>query len=332
MTTVRIIKDWSTPDIFRQTPGCTGVWDGIRFHEEDLASDYVIVLNTPLEKTRVDCAPANLWLMIQEPPNEEVGWLHNGGSQYARIYTTDPTRKGRGVIHSQTALPWHVGKDYDSLKAMGPAEKTGSLSWITSSKNDTSGHRVRMKFLERLLERDLPFDLFGRGFTSIGDKWDGLAYHKYSLAIENYPTPYYWTEKISDCFLSWTMPIYYGCTRIAEYFPPESMAKIDIKDPDAPAIVEDIIQSERWKKNIDAIEYARNRVLDEYQIFPFLRNEIVQHRDRNALNSHAKSWILQPTEQPVSTITKLKNKLGRSKLYQFVREIYRNAASRRPRS
>ncbi len=329
MTTVRIIKDWSTPPIFRQTPGCTGVWDGIRFHEEDLASDYVIVLNTPLAKTTVDCAPSNLWLMIQEPPNEEVGWLHNGSRQYARMYTTDPARKGRRVIHSQTALPWHVGKDYDTLKAVGPAEKTGALSWITSSKNDTSGHRVRMTFLERLRARDLPFDLFGRGFTPIGDKWDGLAHHKYSLAIENCSTPYYWTEKISDCFLSWTMPIYYGCTRIFDYFPPESMAQIDINDPDAPALVADIIHSERWKKNMDAIEYARNKVLDEYQIFPFLRNEILRHRERNASNSRAKSWVLQPTAQPVSPITKLKNKLGRFKLYQYVREIYRNAASRR---
>lgn len=329
MTTVRIIKDWATPPIFRQTPGCTGVWDGIRFHEEDLASDYVIVLNTPLEQTRVSCAPANLWLMIQEPPNEQVGWLHNGSRPYARMYTTDPTRKGRRVIHSQTALPWHVGKDYDTLKAVGPAEKTGSLSWITSSKNDTSGHRVRMTFLENLLEKKLSFDLFGRGFTPIGDKWDGLAHHKYSLAIENCSTPYYWTEKISDCFLSWTMPIYYGCTRISDYFPPESMAQIDINDPDAPAMVADIIHSERWKKNLDAIESARNKVLDEYQIFPFLRKEILRHRERNASNSRAKSWTLQPTAQPVSPITKLKNKLGRFKLYQYLREIRKNAASRR---
>ena len=30
------------------------------------------------------------------------------------------------------------------------------------------------------------------------------------------------SEKIADCFLAWTMPIYYGCPRIAEYFPAES--------------------------------------------------------------------------------------------------------------
>src|SRR5687768_17715451 len=52
--------------------------------------------------------------------------------------------------------------------------------------------------------------------------------YRYSLAIENFSGPYYWTEKVIDCYLSWTMPLYFGCTNLADYFPAESFVQIDI--------------------------------------------------------------------------------------------------------
>ena len=319
---VRIVKNWSNPYIFRQTPRSSGVWDGIRFFEEDLPSDYVIVLNTPLDNTRIECPSENVWLIIQEPSNEETCWLHNDGKQYARIYTTDSAQRGTRIVYSQPALPWHVDKDYDFLKKVGPAEKDKTLSWITSSKKNTAGHRDRMTFLEALNSK-VSFDLFGRGFTPINDKWDGLAYHKYSVAVENYSSPYYWTEKISDCFLSWTMPIYYGCTKITEYFPPESLLQIDIKDTNAIEIITDVIHSDRWKKNIDAIEYARNKILDEYQIFPFLKSEIDKHHNVHLSKPHSIPRILKPTEIPVSPMTKLKHRLGKYPTYRFLKRVYK---------
>jgi hypothetical protein len=239
------------------------------------------------------------------------------------VYTTDSAKKGARIVHSQPALPWHVDRDFDFLRAVGPAEKQKDLSWITSSKNDTAGHRERMTFLERL-QQNLSFDLYGRGFVPIKDKWDGLAYHRYALAVENHRGPYYWTEKISDCFLSWTMPIYYGCTRITEYFPAESMIQIDIKDPHTPEIIKDVIRSGIWKKNIDAIEYARNKVLNQYQIFPFLKDEICRHRYKAPSISPPRPWIIQPTEKPINPITKLKNRLGKYPAYQFAKRLYRS--------
>jgi len=47
-----------------------------------------------------------------------------------------------------------------------------------------------------------------------------------------------------------------------------AMISIDINDLDAFNIIKDSTQRELQKKNIDAIEFARNKVLDEYR-FPF---------------------------------------------------------------
>ena len=42
--------------------------------------------------------------------------------------------------------------------------------------------------------------------------------YQYSIAIENSRQTHYFTEKLLDCLLTKTIPIYYGCPNIAEYF------------------------------------------------------------------------------------------------------------------
>lgn len=199
--------------------------------------------------------------------------MHRGRDHYARIYTQDSGLTGSRYIHSQPVLPWHVNRDYDWLISAPVPEKVKQLSWVTSSKTRFKGHRDRMGFLSRI-RGSLQFDLYGRGFLEIADKWDGLAPYRYSLAIENYSNPWYWTEKIADCFLTWTMPIYYGCNEISHYFPSESYIQIDIHDPSAIDQVREIISSDLWDNSLGAIHEARKAVLNRHQIFPFLVNEI----------------------------------------------------------
>ena len=131
-----------------------------------------------------------------------------------------------------------------------------------------------MTFLEKLRRSDIKFDLWGRGFTPIAAKWDGLAPYRYSLAIENHRGTHYWTEKLADCFLSWTMPIYYGCSNILDFFPDESMVRIDIEDPDVLNTIRDTIHSDLQIRNREAIAHARQLVLEKYQFFPFICSQI----------------------------------------------------------
>lgn len=41
---VRIVKDWKWPDIFQQTPRNKGVWEGIRFTEEEVKTCDLLVI------------------------------------------------------------------------------------------------------------------------------------------------------------------------------------------------------------------------------------------------------------------------------------------------
>lgn len=274
MTLVRIVKNWDCPDLLRQLPNGGGNWGGIQFTLEPVDQcDYLIVLNRPSETFKIHCPPKQVWAIIQEPPCGPFRLLHQGNSTYSRIYTSDTNLWGKRYIHSQPVLPWHVNRSYDFLHHCTIPKKERDLSWITSNIDVLPGHRRRLRFLEKI-QGNIEFDLYGRGFRYIEDKWDGLAPYRYSLAVENFSNSYYWSEKLADCFLAWTMPIYYGCTQISKYFPKESMVCIDIDDPQGIDKIKDTIASNRWSQNIDAIEHARQLVLESYQLFPFVVQEI----------------------------------------------------------
>jgi hypothetical protein len=73
-------------------------------------------------------------------------------------------------------------------------------------------------------------DWYCKGENPIENKWDGLKAYKYSIAIENSAHLHYFTEKIMDCFLALSMPIYWGCPNILDYFPEKAIILIDIND------------------------------------------------------------------------------------------------------
>lgn len=270
MMLVRIVKSWTRPDLFRQTSLRQGTWGNLRFTFEPVERcDYLIILNHVPYTLEIEVAPENIWCFIQEPPEPEYRWMRKGFAHYARIFSPDTSLRGRKFIPSHGALPWHVDRDYDQLCTDPFPVKKLDLSWITSNATSLPGHRRRLSFLQRL--RDcVDFDLFGRGFNAIADKWDGIAPYRYSIAVENSSVPHYWTEKISDCFLACTMPLYFGAQNLAEYFPSESFVWIDIDDPATPRRISEIIKSNRAEKNREAILEARRRILKQYQLFPLV--------------------------------------------------------------
>jgi hypothetical protein len=291
---VRIVKNWSDPELMRQTPGATGCWEGIRFTCDSVDEcDAVIVLNRVPVSSSVHCPPENVWALMQEPYVKGVfDWMVEGHDQYAHVFTHYPVHNaGDKYIRCHPAVPWHVKKSYDELKMLPLPSKQKSISWITSNLTSFPGHKVRMDFLEFLRNRDFSIDLYGKGINYIEDKWDGLAPYRYSLAIENSSGPDYWTEKVADCFLSWTVPIYYGCTNLEDYFPAGSFIRIDIKQPEAALeTIAATLAADSWQSRLPALEEARKLVLDSYQFFPQMQNLIKRHYKRLP----SENLVLQP--------------------------------------
>jgi hypothetical protein len=274
-TVVRLLKNRSWPNLLHQTPGLSGRWRDTRFLLDGGGPcDYAAVLNQAPPGTLVTCPPEHAWLLLQEPPNEHFKPMHRGDGAFARVYTTDATLKGDRYVHAHPALPWHVERDYDWLKRCAPPEKTRAVSCITSAKAIFEGHRRRLRFLADVRRR-VAFDLFGRGFASVADKWEVLAPYRFALVVENFINPLYWSEKLADPLLAWTVPIYAGCTDIARWISAEAIIQVDMGDPGAADRVLAAVSEERaWERRLEAVAEARRRILDEHNLFALIAREI----------------------------------------------------------
>ncbi|MEJ8801775.1 glycosyltransferase family 10 domain-containing protein [Pontibacter sp. H249] len=281
MKIVRVVKEWDFPDIMRQTPNADGIWNNIQFTTESIKEfDFLLVLNYPNENLNVRCYGGGKFIFIQEPPVERYQWFNDSIKYFDRAYSPSFNKVeglGTELVLSQPALPWHINKSYSELIDLESEglKKQNKVSWITSNKAFLPGHQVRLEFLKNLQQSGFQFDLFGRGFRELDDKFKGLESYKYSIAFENHYCNNYWTEKIADCYLSWTMPIYYGCTNIYKFFPSESMIKINPEDfNDSLRTIKEAISQRTWDSNLEYISEARELILKKYQIFPYIESII----------------------------------------------------------
>jgi hypothetical protein len=206
-------------------------WDEFAFTTKPLPEcDAVIVFNNPSEKIETICYPENVIAFMMEPGiYSEHPWMFRGLQQYSTVYS--PLKNAANTVASPGFLGWHILQGWKELSLLPmPDDKTG-ISCIASNLAKLQGHRKRFDFIN-LLKKEMPsIDFYGRGSNFVTDKKDGLLSYRYSIAMENTSMPYYFTEKLTDCFLTYTIPVYYGCQNLADYFPEKSFIRIDIEDP-----------------------------------------------------------------------------------------------------
>lgn len=271
---VKIERYFKYPDLKRQTPNSTMKWGDFTFTEDDIDEcDYLVILDYPKDDFSIKVNKNNILHLCLEPPNEVSKYRQYANKQVKLILNQLDIKKNNVLSHG--ALPWHIDKDFDFLTShkVDFLTKENKIVWVTSNQRSSKGHKVRMNFLDTI--KELPFlELYGRGIKPIDDKWEVLSKSKYAIAYENFQSDYYWTEKIIDCYLSYTMPLYFGCNSIDDFFPKNSFIQIDPNDKHIDLFLKEIVTSTKWEENLDAITKARELVLNKYQLFPFLYNQI----------------------------------------------------------
>lgn len=114
-------------------------------------------------------------------------------------------------------LPSIAREQYD----LHPKNKLCSM--FSSTKECTNGHMLRQHWEKKLRGK---VDLYG-GFggspriddDSINpDKRGGLFPYMFNIAIENCKVDTYYTVKLTDCFATGTVPVYWGSARVGEIF------------------------------------------------------------------------------------------------------------------
>lgn len=172
-------------------------------------------------------------------------------------------------IYWPTLVFWHLGKSFDELQNELPI-KQRLVSCVASAKRDLPGHKLRDDFVCQLEDNFDSVDVYGRGRkVELGNgKWDGIAPYHFSIAIENTIENGYFTEKILDCFLAMTIPIYFGAPDISDHFPDGSFIALDSLDPAKIAnwVESGKIGPEAYENRREALDAARRIVLKDHTL------------------------------------------------------------------
>jgi hypothetical protein len=151
--------------------------------------------------------------------NEIYKWCANNieilKSRYISVFTHDVELASTSDIFVLTQCS---GKSFLTHGEIYPKNKL--ISMIASNKRMCIEHIYRQKVIKKFSSK---CDHFGVGFNEIKNKEDGLKDYCFSFALENATYPNMFTEKITDCFMTGTIPIYYGIKNISDYFNPDGI-------------------------------------------------------------------------------------------------------------
>jgi hypothetical protein len=149
-------------------------------------------------------------------------------------------------------------------------EKTKIISMMVSEKNNQIGHKYRHDLINKILETDLPIDIYGRGCMyydflkdkRIRGKFDGkepYENYQFHICIENFQTNHYFSEKIMDALICSTTPIYMGCRNIDSYFPDNVIVLTGNLNKDMEILRKISENPVQYKKEIN-VEKIKNRI------------------------------------------------------------------------
>jgi hypothetical protein len=283
------------------TPNNSGKWNNIIAVTDINEAEWVIIIDdihnsqinqiTQFNPNKVICLP-------REPTRTYPTYL-NYNFKYKMTYNN--------FFHVWTSIMC-IKKNYDELLAINtPPKKNKLCSTITSKFNPGGGlYGIRIKFIQKLSQQKKfldKIDIFGYNWTEkeLGEmfkgtfggfnlggvnkidkllpnttKWDGLEKYSYSISIENCCKENYFSEKFTDCILAWTIPIYYGCPNIDKYFPKDCYYWIDITKSDCFDKLDYILNQPITEKQINAIEKAREIILNKQNVWSVVENIIIK--------------------------------------------------------
>lgn len=137
------------------------------------------------------------------------------GAKVFRNHYLDSWTLGQGSEMS----PNHP-RPYSTITTYKPF-KNFDLSMIVSNKENTELQKARYRFaqvIHQTFSSSGKFQIYGRGVREIPDTAIALDNFRFSICMESIEANDYFTNRLINCILSETIPLYWGCPNIEEYF------------------------------------------------------------------------------------------------------------------
>jgi hypothetical protein len=149
--------------------------------------------------------------------------------------------------------------------------KNFKLSNIKSNKNFLPGHKLRYE-IDNILNKKREIEIFYPS-SRIETKKDLFVDSMFHICVENSKFENYITEKLIDCFMSYTVPIYWGAPNVNETFNSKGIITFEtIEELDE---ILDNLTIGDYNKRIPFMEENYKISYDNYAFFFDRINEII---------------------------------------------------------
>jgi len=241
--------------------------------------DFSLFIDT-LPQSQEDLSSINI-ISFQEP-NEYFG-LHDWAIQNKDLFDIILTQNDKILNNCENALFQPFGHTWLKSDQYNKSHKKEfKLAHLQGKLLKTYGHSLRHETTARENEFVIPtkfYETYGDR-NNIDDARLGKEFvfgdSQFGVVIENTSHRGYFTEKILDCFLLKTIPIYWGCSNIGEFFDINGVIPFNNIDDliyISNNLTKDYYDSKKeiinknWKLALDYVSYEQNIINTITNIF-----------------------------------------------------------------
>lgn len=214
----------------------------------------------------------------------KIGWLHEGKELHPENYAAAPGVLDRFdyiLTYDETLLkldPRFIqiirGGSWVPLSEWRLAPKSRLVSMILSDKHQTSGHRLRWEIADRWPSNTI--DYFGARGQKFGTV-KAIPYESacFAIVVEACRENNFFSEHLLDALAFGTIPVYWGCPNIGDYFSrsgflcfetPEELAEI------LPRLNEHVYEGMRASAEWNLREAMQYRITEDWLYEHFLKD------------------------------------------------------------
>jgi hypothetical protein len=219
----------------RPNPYINWIWDRVLKHNE-----VTVFSDCHLSEALMNSSTIKIAYLIEPPVinSDMYEFIKRHYDVFRYIFTFDESflSVSKKFVYFPNGTTW-IGEADRKVY-----EKSKMTSIIASGKNWTEGHKLRHAAVER---NGHMLSVMGQGYRAIPSKLEGLADYRYSVIIENSKINSYFTEKIEDCFFTGTVPIFWGCPKIGDFFDPNGIITFNTVE-DLDIILNNISEAVRY--------------------------------------------------------------------------------------
>lgn len=168
-------------------------------------------------------------IVVLQEPNEYFG-LHDWVIQNQHLFSFILTWDDKVINNCENATLLHFGHTWFTPDQYTiNKKKKFEIAHLRGNLLKTYGHSLRHELLDRENEIKIPkkfYATYGDRYNierARIDKEEVFGNSMFGVAIENTQHNGYFTEKILDCFLQKTIPVYWGCSDIDNIFDKEGI-------------------------------------------------------------------------------------------------------------